>query len=407
MSRPLVRIIFVNRYFHPDHSATSQMLSDLVFYLAGTGHKVAVVTSRQRYDDPAADLPERETVRGVGVYRVRTPRFGRSRLAGRLLDYLGFYVAASVRLWRLAGRGDILVAKTDPPLISIPAAWIARRRGARLVNWLQDLFPEVATALGVRGLGGGLGWALQHARNWSLRRAAMNIAIGDLMRERLLAQRVPPDQVTVIPNWADGRAITPVRHEDNPLRAQWGLEGKFVVGYSGNLGRAHEFETILDTAERLRDDPRIVFLVIGGGAQADGVRSAAVARGLKNVAFQPYQPREMLRYSLGAADAHLVVLRPELEGLIVPSKTYGCLAAGRPILFVGDQQGEIGRLINDSGAGRACNIEDAAGLADIIREIAGSGGRGLGPAGRRIFEHDYDLTATCARFSGVLAGLAT
>ena len=101
------------------------MLSDLAFHLVSTGHNVAVITSRQRYDDPAAELPERETVSGVDVHRVRTPRFGRGNLAGRLLDYLGFYVAASARLWQLARSGDIVVAKTDPPLISIPAAWVA------------------------------------------------------------------------------------------------------------------------------------------------------------------------------------------------------------------------------------------------------------------------------------------
>jgi colanic acid biosynthesis glycosyl transferase WcaI len=401
-----MQIVFLNRFFYPDHSATSQMLTDLAFYLAGTGHKVAVITSRQRYDDPAADLPARETVRGVEVHRVRTPRFGRGHLAGRLLDYLGFYAAASVRLRLLAGPGDIVVAKTDPPLISIPAAWVARRRRAILVNWLQDLFPEVATALGVRGLGGAAGRLLQHARNWSLRQAVLNVAIGELMRERLLAQGVPAERVTVIPNWADGQAITPVRHDDNPLRARWGLEGKFVVGYSGNLGRAHEFETILGAAERLKDDPRIVFLFIGGGAQAESVHSAAATRGLTNVMFQPYQPREMLRYSLGAADVHLVVLRPELEGLIVPSKTYGCLAAGRPILYIGDRNGEIGRLVDRERLGSCCPLGDGDALADAISELASTGAAGAGIAARAAFEQDFAMPANCGRFDLVFRRLA-
>jgi glycosyltransferase involved in cell wall biosynthesis len=341
------------------------------------------------------------------VYRVRTPRFGRGSLAGRLLDYLGFHAAATIRLWRLAGPGDVVVAKTDPPLISIPAAWITRSRGARLVNWLQDLFPEVAMALGVRGLEGWIGRIIKKLRNWSLREAGLNVAIGDLMRQRIVAEGVPAGKVTVIPNWADGDAITPVAHADNPLRHEWGLDGKFVVGYSGNLGRAHEFETILGAADRLRDDPNIVFLFIGGGAQAQVVASAAAARGLENLRFEPYQPREMLKFSLGVADAHLVVLRPELEGLIVPSKTYGCLAAGRPIVFIGDPQGEIGRMVANGEVGQACPIGDESRLAGILREMAQRGGRDIGSAGRRSFERHFDLTPTCRRFAAALAQLAT
>lgn len=399
----MANVIFLNRFFHPDHSATSQMLSDLAFYLAGSGRKVTIITSRQRYDDAAAELPERETVAGVAVHRVRTPRFGRSNLAGRLLDYLGFYAAASARLWRLARPGDIVVAKTDPPLISIPAAWIARRRHAHFVNWLQDLFPEVAIALGVKGVDGALGRVLIRLRNWSLRQADMNVAIGELMRARIIAEGVPAEKVTVIPNWADGDAITPVAHADNPLRRAWALDGKFVVGYSGNLGRAHEFETILGAAERLKDEPRIRFLFIGSGAQAEGVRMAAAERGLDNLMFQPYQPREMLKFSLGAADAHLVVLRPELEGLIVPSKTYGCLAAGRAVVFIGDDDGEISRLVQQSRAGRACAVGDAEGLANVVCAFASTGARDAGAAGRIAFESLFARSKTLALFSRMLA----
>lgn len=398
-----MKIVFVNRFFYPDHSATSQMLTDLAFHLADIGHNVAVITSRQRYDDATADLPWHEEIRGVAVHRVRTPRFGRGDLVGRLLDYLGFYVAASECLLRLVTSGDVVVAKTDPPLISIPAAWIARRKRAHFVNWLQDLFPEVAMALGVRGLEGAAGRLLKRLRNWSLREASMNVAIGELMRERIVAQGVPADKVTVIPNWADGDAITPVEHADNPLRHEWGLDGKFVVGYSGNLGRAHEFETILGAAERLKDDPSIVFLFIGGGAQAQSVASAAAARGLENLRFQPYQPRAMLKFSLGTADAHLVVLRPELEGLIVPSKTYGCLAAGRAVIFVGDPQGEIGRLVNSTAIGRCCPIGDNVGLARSIAEMAAAGDESIGTAARTVFERDYALAAVCRRLGLLLA----
>ena len=139
------RIVFINRYFYPDHSATSQMLSDLAFFMASAGHEVCLATSCQRYDDAAAVLPARERVDRVEVHRVRTTRFGRDNLLGRAFDYAIFYLAAGWRLWRIARAGDVVVAKTDPPLISVVAAFVARWRGARLVNWVQDVFPEAVS----------------------------------------------------------------------------------------------------------------------------------------------------------------------------------------------------------------------------------------------------------------------
>src|ERR1039458_3321864 len=139
-----MRVIFLNRYFYPDHSATSQMLSDLAFFLAGAGHAVCVVTSCQRYDDAAAVLPARELIDGVEVHRVRTTRFRRDKLVGRAARYATFYLAAGWRLWRIARAGDVIVAKTDPPLISVVAALVARGRGAPVGNSAQDVFPAVA-----------------------------------------------------------------------------------------------------------------------------------------------------------------------------------------------------------------------------------------------------------------------
>ena len=150
---PAMTLIFVNRYFYPDHSATSQVLTDIAFGLAAKGYRVRVVTSRQRYSDRSAQLPPRERVRGVEVHRVWTTRFGRSGLPGRAVDYLAFHLASAWTLWRLARAGDVIIAKTDPPMLSVTAAPVARLRGAKLVNWLQDIFPEVAQALGL-----GRGW---------------------------------------------------------------------------------------------------------------------------------------------------------------------------------------------------------------------------------------------------------
>src|SRR5712692_8706193 len=166
-----MRVVFVNRYFYPDHSATSQMVSDLTFHLASRGWTVGVITSRQRYDEPGAALPGRETVRGVEIRRVWSTRFGRSFLPGRAVDYATFYASALLAILR--ERRATVVAMTDPPLLSVIAALGSRR----VVNWIQDLFPDVATRLGFR-----VPRFVARLREWSLRAARKNVAIGDAMR---------------------------------------------------------------------------------------------------------------------------------------------------------------------------------------------------------------------------------
>jgi glycosyltransferase involved in cell wall biosynthesis len=346
------RLFFLNRYFFPDHSATSQILSQLAFHLAETGHNVHVVTSRQLYDDADARLPAQETRRGVQIHRLATTQLGRSRLLSRSFDYLSFYLLAWRLLIELADRNDILVPMTDPPLLSILGFRVARRRGTRVINWLQDIYPEVAKELGVPFIKGPVSKLLSSVRDTSLREADNNVVVGDLMAEKVSRLGVPSDRIKVVANWCDDEAIVPIDKTSNPLRADWHLQDKFVVGYSGNLGRAHEFETVLGAAERLRNNPDIVFLFIGSGHRSAELARHIETRGLTDkFRFLPYQSDEVLKYSLSVPDVHWISLRPELEGLIVPSKFYGIAAAGRPIIAVTANDGEIARLVKAFNCG--------------------------------------------------------
>lgn len=381
---PRPRTIFVNRFFYPDHSATAQILSDLAFHLAAQGENVAIITSRLVYDDRRVRLPAREQVRGVDVYRVATTGFGRATFIGRAVDLALFYVSAGLALVRLAKARDVIVAKTDPPLLSLMAHAAGTLRGAHLINWLQDVYPEVASALGVRALDGRVGKLIAAWRNATLRAAHMNVVLGERMGRHLCGQGVAPHQVAVIANWSDEREITPLAHQANPLRTAWGLQDKFVVGYSGNLGRAHEFETMLGAARALRDDPSIVFLMIGGGHFSGPLKAAVDADRLTNVIFKPYQPLAALSQSLCAADIHWVSLKPELEGFIVPSKVYGILAAGRPVIAVTEAEGEVARVLIDHGCGVQVTPGDHHALAAVVRALANDPPRtsALGEAAR-------------------------
>ena len=399
------RVIFINRYFFPDHSATSQMVSDLAFALAEAGRAVSVVTSQQRYDDPNARLPREQTARSVDIHRVPTTQFGRSGLWGRGFDYLSFYRGAYRALRRLVRPGDILVAKTDPPLISIVAMQAARSHGALLVNWLQDLYPEVAVQLGVPLLKGPVSGALSLLRDRSLSTAAANVVLEARMAQRVLGRGVAADTVHIIPNWSDDEAIAPIARHDNFLRRAWGLNDKFVVGYSGNLGRAHEFMTVLHASERLRDDPTIRFLMIGGGHQFDELVRCVKERGLAPLwCFKPYQPREALNQSLCVPDVHWISLRPELEGLIVPSKFYGIAAAGRPVIAITAKDGDIAQLVQQHRCGTVIAPGDAAGLAEALTSLAADPDRAevMGRRARAMLDARFTRRHACARWSALL-----
>jgi glycosyltransferase involved in cell wall biosynthesis len=360
------KIVFVNRYYRPDHSATAQLLTDLAEHMAAKGIPIAVVCSRQTYDNSRQRLPAHEQLGKVAIHRVWTTVFGRHNLLGRAIDYLTFYISCFFRLLILVRPGDILVVKTDPPMLSVIGATVAALKRAKLINWLQDLFPEVAKQLGIGIMKTPLYGALKWLRNRSLRCACSNIVLGELMAKRINNEIGQPEKSVIIPNWVVHSDILPVTHELNTLRHVWNLDNKFVVGYSGNLGRAHEFKTILDAILLLTADPHIHFLFIGGGAQLAPVKHFVTQHQLANVSFKPYQLVEMLPSSLSAADVHLVSLQPELEGLIVPSKFYGIVAVGRPVIFIGSAGGELATLIQTHKCGTTIAPGDSASLAQYI-----------------------------------------
>ena len=404
------RLIFVNRFFFPDHSATSQILSDLAFDLTGAGRTVHVVTSRQIYDDAKAALPTDEIVNGVHVHRVASTRFGRSALFGRALDYLSFYRSVGRYLTELAPQGgDVIIAKTDPPLVAVVAMAAARRNGARLINWLQDIYPETAVVLGVPLLRGPVAAGFAALRDRTLRQAAATVVAGELMGRVAASHGAPPPTIHVIPNWCDDEHIKPVTPAANPLRQAWGLADKFVFGYSGNLGRAHEFSTVLAAAERLRADPRFVFLMIGGGTRVAELHGIVWERRLdSSFRFMPYQERDQLPYSLGVPDAHWLSLDPRLEGLIVPSKFYGIAAAGKPIVIIADKDGELSRLVRQHDCGFVIAPGDVDTLLRALQQMAREPETvaQMGARAREMLDAHFTRRQGLARWRELLDGLA-
>jgi glycosyltransferase involved in cell wall biosynthesis len=195
----------------------------------------------------------------------------------------------------------------------------------------------------------------------------------------------------VVHNWADGEAVRPRPLAGHALRAEWGWDGRFVVLYSGNMGLAHEFETVLGVAEALRDRDEVLFAFVGGGPRRGEIEEQVRRRGLRNVEFRPYQARERLGDSLTAGDVHLVTLRERMAGLLVPSKIYGILAAGRPTVYVGPDEGEIAEILRSGACGVRVAPGDEQGLAEAVLRYASSESHRLehGRNARRLFERRF------------------
>ena len=403
-----MRIFFINRYVPPDQSATSQILGDVAEHLAEQGHEIVLIGSRMAYDDPSQTFPPIETQGSLTLRRVPTTRLGRNSLLKRAIDYLSFYVTATWATLTQVRKGDIVFAKTDPPLLSVPIGLATAVKGGIRANWLQDLYPEVAAELGVGLAKGPVGKILTILRNRSLRNARTNVVIGSRMADRLSAAGVSKDAITLIPNWTDDKSVTPVPRADNSLRKAWGFsDDQLVIGYSGNLGRAHDLDTMLDAATTLKDNPNIRFLFIGGGKLRESLTQEIEARGLSNIVLKPYQPRDQLALSLSVADVHWASLIPSLEGLIVPSKIYGVGAAGRPLIFIGDPDGEAGRLLSEHEAGRVFEPGDVNALVTWILDLQSNpkARNAMGARARTMIEENYSQSQALSRWDKLIEKL--
>ena len=391
------RVIFVNRVYHPSEAATAQLLHDLAEALAVKGWTVEVIA--------AGDESSAETA-------VRVHRTGGTSVHGGVLsrarNYLKFLRRARNHLAARLQPGDIVVPLTDPPMLGAAVTAVARARETQVVHWVQDIYPEVVSAH--IGTWTALPLApLRWRRNAAWRAASACVVVSEEMGATAVAQGLPANRVHVIENWAPRElAATAPSAEVASIRREWGVEGRFVVAYSGNLGRVHEFATVLAAAAELRSQAGIEFVFVGTGARMDEVRGAVTKLELDNVRFLPAQPRARLATTLAAADAHLVTLRPGFERLVNPSKLAGVLAAARPVLFVGSTAGSIPRLLSEENCGLAFAPTDGLSLAAAIRrwQTAPDEIAALRLNARRAYERRFTLAAAVAAWDEVLRRVA-
>ena len=386
------RLLVLNQYYWPAIEATGQLLSQLCAGLA-KDFDVTVVTGVV-----PGTAPGRERHDGVEIVRVASTAFDRRRLLLRATNY-STYLAQSLFTALRAERPDVVLCMTDPPVIADVALLVARKFDAPFVVISQDVFPEVAVEL-KRLDNPVVVAALRYAIRFYLQRADRVVAIGETMSTRLAEKGADPGNVVVIPNWVDVDALTP-RARDNDWAREQELVDPFVVMHSGNVGHAQDLDSLVRSATFLRDRADIRIVIAGFGARH--TQMVALAQRLEveeTVRFLPYQKRERLPSSLSSADIHVVGLAKGLAGYVVPSRLYGILAAGRPVLVAAEDSSETARLVREVGCGVVIPPARPDLVARTIREAA-DGAFDLAEMGRRgraYVEEEADRVVAMERY---------
>ncbi len=385
-----MRMLFINQFFWPDSSATSQQLTDLVIGLAARGEDIEVLCG----DSGGYAAAAGSQAPNARVHRVKTAPFTRGKL-GRVFSYLSFYATAFARGLTLH-KPDVVISMTTPPLISVLGTCIQRLRGSRHYIWEQDVYPDIAVDLAHIRQGSLLHRITGALADWSRRHADGIIVLGECMRDRLISRGVAPGKIFVAEHWANSASITPMPRPGDP--------DELVLLYSGNLGLAHDLDTLLGTIRALREDPRFRFLFVGTGGRRKALTDFYETNGIRSVEMRPFVARDKLSEGLAAGDIGLVTQQESACGSVVPSKVYGILAAARPLLFIGPASATPARIIRRHNCGWHFEVGDVAGVTELLKrltmnrqEVTEAGARA-----RQALLSFYDLPESVDRIGDIL-----
>jgi glycosyltransferase involved in cell wall biosynthesis len=373
--------VFITQVYVPDPNATGQHLADVAEELARRGHDVDVYTSNRGYDEPSKYYPRKETRQGVKIHRVPLSHFGKSSIAVRIAGGLSF-VAQSVARAIAHRKVDAVVVSTSPPMAPLAALILRTLRRVRVKYWIMDINPDQIVALGMATENS----PSVRAFNW-LNRQILDKADDVVVLDRMMAERINRKldvsaKLTILPPWPAQDPARLVAHSENPFRLEHADASRRIVMYSGNHGPSSPLTTILDAAKRLADDPRLMFMFVGGGIGKQEVDEAAGG----NIVSLPYQPRTELLNSLSAADVHIVTVGDAVPGIVHPSKVYGAMAVGRPILLVGPPENHVADIMAEHDIGWHVLNGDVDGAVRVLQEIASMPVAELEAMGKRAYD---------------------
>jgi colanic acid biosynthesis glycosyl transferase WcaI len=382
---PKPTFLVISQVYVPDPASVGQHVADAAAEMARRGYRVIVYASARGYDDPTKKYPSRETLHGVDVRRLPLSSLGKSSNAVRLVAQWIFLIQAMVRGVFTRNLVGIMVS-TSPPFCGFAGAFISKLRGVPVKYWLMDLNPDQMVAMGKLKETSLPVKIFDWFNRTILRQASEIVMLDRFMLERVNKKGVEVARKTAImPPWPHEDELAKIAHADNPFRKKQGLDGKFVIMYSGNHSPANPIKTILDAAERFQGDERLVFMCIGGGGGKKEVEEK-VAKGIKNIRSLPYQPLSEIKYSLSSADVHIVSVGPGVVGIVHPCKVYGAMAVSRPILLLGPNPCHVSDLIEKHKIGWHIAHGDVDGAERVIKQILATPREELAAMGERAAE---------------------
>jgi colanic acid biosynthesis glycosyl transferase WcaI len=393
-------ILVVSQTFVPDPASVGQHMADVAFELARRGHAVRVYASGRGYEDPTARYPRRENLNGADIRRFPYASFGKKSMLLRVLGTAVFHTQAFFAALFTRNLQGIFFS-TSPPLIGVPLCIVGMIRRVPVAYWAMDLNPDQLVAMGKLKPSSPTAWFLEKVNRFILRRSALIVALDRFMADRLAARGVAREKMLVMPPWPHEEHIVAEPGVENPFRVRNQLSEKFVIMYSGNHSPSNPLTTLLDAALSLKGESELRFLFVGGGAGKKEVERYIQEHGLSNALSLPYQPLAELKYSLTAADVHVVSLGEPMVGIIHPCKIYGAMTAGKPILFLGPRPSHISDLLEKHGIGLQVSHGDRAGALKAIETFrAMSPGQlaAMGELARKVLDESLNQKLLCGQF---------
>ena len=364
-----MKILLLNQTFYPDSVATAQQLTDLATYLVQKGHDVSVIAGRRGYENKEAIFASRETFRGIKIYRLQTTGFGKQRFALRLFDALTFDLMLVLKLLFFPPQ-DIVVSFTSPPLIGFLGGCFCHLKGGRAVQWLMDINPAAAFAVGYLKRTSLVGRALNWAFKASLRSSSHIVVLDKWMKKVAVEYGGSQDKISVIHPWSLFEPSEgPVDPSESCFRKNNDLMNKTLIMYSGNHSVVHPLATLLQAAKQMRADSSIVFVFVGCGLRSLEFKAFKEKENLSNIVQLPLVPREQLTDSLTSVDAHIVVMGDAVNGLVHTSKVYGAIATGKPIIYIGPKKSHVMDLLINCKQTHHSEHGDVESVVDAISQI--------------------------------------
>ena len=402
-----VEFVILNQYYVPDVASTGHLLAELAHEAARLGRKVSVITSFPSYGPPETWQPceAREVRDGVRVWRMKTTRFGKDSLVGRASNSATFLVPLGIRMLLARSRGRIFMYTSNPPFLGIIGGVVSLFRRHDYIVLLHDSYPHLAVLVGKIKSGSVIERAWHQVNRLFYRRARQTIVLCDKAKELVVREYgVSPRRVQVIHNWADPKMLRPVPKAECAFARQHGYDGRFTLLYSGNLGLYYEFDTMLEAANRLRDDPGFRLVFVGAGGKKAYIERRIAELRLPNVDVHQYQPFEALNDSLNSCDASMVTIAQGVEGISFPSKFYSSLAVGKPVLALSEPGSELQRMVRDTSSGLWSPIGDVDALMANIAALRADPARAaaMGRSAREAMERRFTIQAATREYLRVV-----